>query len=125
MECGKPGENGGKNGDLFIRVKIKNDSRFRLDGHNLKSDLYLTPWEAALSTKVTLNGIDEEVTVFVPAGVQSGEKIEIPDKGYKDGKGGRGNLILETKIMIPKEPTPEELKWFKKMSKTSEFNPRA
>ena len=91
----------------------------------MKSDLYLTPWEAALSTKVTLNGIDEEVTVFVPAGVQSGEKIEIPDKGYKDGKGGRGNLILETKIMIPKEPTPEELKWFKKMSKTSEFNPRA
>lgn len=122
---GKESKNGGKNGDLFIRVKIKNDSRFKLDGHNLKSDLYLTPWEAALSTKVTLNGIDEEVTVFVPAGVQSGEKIEIPDKGYKDGKGGRGNLILETKIMIPKEPTPEELKWFKKMSKTSEFNPRA
>ena len=122
---GKESINGGKNGDLFIKVKIKNDSRFKLVGYDLKSDLYLSPWEAALSAKVTVSGIDEEVNVFVPAGVQSGERIEIPDKGYKDGKGGRGKLILETKIMIPKELSSEELKWFKKMSKTSQFDPRA
>lgn len=99
---GKPGTDGGKNGDLFIRVKIKNNDRFILDGYNLKTNLYLTPWEAALSTKVTINGINEDVSVYVPAGIQSGEKIEIEDRGYKDGKGGRGKLILDTKIMIPK-----------------------
>ena len=86
--------------------------------------MFLSPWEAALSTKVTIAGIDDDVNVFVPAGTQSGERIEIPDKGYKDGRGGRGKLILETKIMIPKELTEEEMKWFKKMSKVSEFNPR-
>ncbi len=121
---GKESINGGKNGDLYIRVKIKDDKKFSLVGNDLKSSLYLTPWEAALSTKVTIDGIDEEVNVFVPAGIQSGEKIEIPDRGYKDKNGGRGKLILETKIMIPKEPTEEEMKWFKKMSKTSKFDPR-
>lgn len=121
---GKEGSFGGKNGDLFIRVKIKNSERFILDGYNLKSNLYLTPWEAALSTKVTVHGITEDVSVYVPAGIQSGEKIEIEDKGYKDGKGGRGNLILDTKIMIPKKPNEKELDLFKKLNDLSTFNPR-
>lgn len=121
---GKPGIAGGKNGDLFIRVKIKNDERFTLDGYDLKANLYLTPWEAALSTKVTINGINEDVSVYVPAGIQSGEKIEIENRGYKDGKGGRGKLILDTKIMIPKRPNEEELKLFKEFEKMSKFNPR-
>lgn len=121
---GKPGIDGGKNGDLFIRVKIKDDDRFCLEGYDLKTNLYLTPWEAALSTKVTINGINEDVSVYVPAGIQSGEKIEIENRGYKDGKGGRGKLILDTKIMIPKKPNEEEMKLFKEFEKMSKFNPR-
>ena len=121
---GKPGVSGGKPGDLFIKVKIKNDERFILEGYDIKTNLYLTPWEAALSTKVTINGINEDVSVYVPAGIQSGEKIEIENKGYKDGKGGRGKLILDTKIMIPKRPNEEELKLFKEFEKMSKFNPR-
>lgn len=121
---GKPGNSGGKPGDLFIRVKIKDDSKFSLEGYDLKTNLYLTPWEAALSTKVTIHGINEDVLVYVPAGIQSGEKIEIENKGYKDGKGGRGKLILDTKIMIPKNPNEEELKLFKEFNTLSKFNPR-
>ena len=121
---GKVGVHGGKNGDLFVRVKIKNDERFVLDGYDLKTNLYLTPWEAALSTKVTINGINEDVSIYVPAGIQSGEKIEIEERGYKDGKGGRGKLILDTKIMIPKHPNEQELELFKKFNEMSKFNPR-
>ena len=122
---GKPGVHGGKNGDLFIKVKIDNDNRFKLDGYDLRTNLYLTPWEAALSTKVTVIGINEDVQVYIPSGIQSGENIIIENKGYKDGKGGRGNLILETKIMIPKHPTEEEKLLFTKLSKLSNYNPRA
>ena len=122
---GKPGVHGGKNGDLFIKVKIDNDNRFKLDGYDLRTNLYLTPWEAALSTKVTVIGINEDVQVYIPSGIQSGENIIIENKGYIDGKGGRGNLILETKIMIPKHPTEEEKLLFTKLSKLSNYNPRA
>ena len=109
---------------MFIRVKIKDDERFILEGYDLRTNLYLTPWEAALSTKLNINGINEDVSVYVPAGIQSGEKIEIENRGYKDGKGGRGKLILETKIMIPKKPNEQEMKLFKEFEKTSKFNPR-
>ncbi len=68
--------------------------------------------------------IDEEFSVYIPSGIQSGEEIRIEEKGYKDGKGGRGDLILETKIMIPKKMSDEELKLFKKLKEESRFNPR-
>ena len=122
---GKKGISGGKNGDLLINVKIDNTQKFILDGYNLKADLYLTPWEAALGTKVNFSCIDEEISIFVPAGIQSGETIEIDEKGYKNNNGGRGKLILETKIMIPKNPNENELKLFKQFDKISKFNPRA
>ena len=122
---GKPGKNGGKNGDLFIRIKIDNDNNFKLEGYNLRTNLYLTPWEAALSTKVTVNGINEDVSVYIPKGIQSGETIKIEGKGYRDGKGGRGDLILETKIMVPKHLSEKEKTLFSELNSISKFNPRA
>ncbi|MGN1299509.1 MAG: DnaJ C-terminal domain-containing protein [Candidatus Scatovivens sp.] len=121
---GKEGKNGGKNGDLFVKVKIKNDNNYILDGYNILSNLYITPWEAALSTKVNVKTIEDEISIYIPSGIQSGEKIKIEGKGYKDGKGGRGDLILETKIMIPKHPTDLEKELFEKMSQVSKYNPR-
>jgi len=60
----------------------------------------------------------------VPQGIESGEKIRIPGKGYKDGKGGRGDLIANIKIMVPKNLTQEEKDIFEQLSKVSTFNPR-
>ena len=39
---GKKGINGGSNGDLFIDINIKNDSRFKIKGYDLYTDLFLT-----------------------------------------------------------------------------------
>ena len=78
---GKPGINGAKNGDLFIKINIKNDKKFKLQGCDMYTDLFITPWEAALGTRVNIQSIDEETKVYIPQGIQSGEKIRIPGKG--------------------------------------------
>lgn len=124
MGQGKPGKNGGKNGDLLIKVKIKNDEEFSLEGYNIRKLLYLSPWEAALGTKIKINGINEDISVYIPAGICSGEIISIENKGYKDGKGGRGNLILEARILMPKEFTEREKELFSELKKISKFNAR-
>ena len=54
---GKKGENGGKNGDLLIRINIKDDKKFALRGIDLYTDLCITPWEAVLGTKVSIDTI--------------------------------------------------------------------
>ena len=121
---GKSGENGGKNGDLLIKINIEKDKKFRLEGCNLYTDLKITPWEAVLGARVTIEGIDGQETVYIQKGIQSGDKIRIAQKGYKDGKGGRGDLIVETKIMIPKNLSEEEISLYEKLKEASNFNPR-
>lgn len=121
---GKEGLNGGKNGDLLIKVNIKNSKIFKLNGYDLHTDLLITPSEAALGTKANINSIDEYSQIYIPQGVQSGEKITIPQKGYKIGNGARGNLVAEVKIMVPKTLSEEEVELYKKLKEISRFNPR-
>lgn len=121
---GKEGQNGGKNGDLFIKINIEDNSKFKLEGCDLHTNLFLTPWEAALGTKTQIDSIDESVALYIPPGIQSGETVRIAQKGYKDGKGTRGNLVAEVKIMVPTELNNNEKELFEKMAEISTFNPR-
>lgn len=121
---GKEGINGGKSGDLFIKVNIKNNEKFELKGNDIYTNLYLTPWEAALGTNTIIYSIDDGTKVNIPKGIESGELIKIEGKGYKDGKGSRGDLFAKINIMVPKNLNQEEEKLFKKLSTISSFNPR-
>ena len=124
MGQGKPGENGGKAGDLLVRIHIENDKKFKLNGVDLITNLYVTPWEAALGTKLNISSIDEEILLYIPQGTQCGESLKLKEKGYLDGKGGRGDLIINIQIMNPTDITEEEKKLFEQLKKISKYNPR-
>ena len=95
---GKPGENGGKNGDLLIRINVAEDKQYKLVGSDIYTELNISPWEAVLGAKVEVNAIDETIGVYIPQGMETGEEICIENKGYKDNKGGRGKFIIKIKI---------------------------
>ncbi len=121
---GKQGINGGNNGDLYIKINIKDSKDMKLENGNLYTNLLLTPWEAALGKRVRITSIDNETIIYIPKGIQTGEKIRIPNKGYKKPNNLRGDLVAEVKIMIPQEMTKQEKEIFEKLEKISKFNPR-
>ncbi len=121
---GKPGTNGGKNGDLLFKIKIIEEKKYKLIGADIYTDLNISPWEAVLGTKVEVDAIDETIGVYIPQGIETGEEIHISNKGYKDNKGGRGEFIIKIKIMIPKNITEKERELYRQMKKISKFNPR-
>ena len=116
---GKPGVNGGKNGDLLIKINIKNTNKYRLQGINIYTNLYITPSQAALGAKMQVQAIDDTINIHIPKGITSGEKIHIKEKGYKDGKGSRGELIIEVLVAVPKELSKEEEELYKKLQEIS------
>ena len=122
---GREGKDGGKNGDLLIKINIEDDKKFKLKGYDIYTDLLLTPWEAALGTRTTVSSIDDETNVYVPEGIQTGEKIRIPNKGYYSTKEDRGDLVAEVKIVVPKTLSDEEKNVYKELSKISKFKPRS
>ena len=120
---GKNGKNGGKNGDLFIRIHIQDSKEYKLKGYDLIKVVPLSPWEAALGTKMKVKTIDDEITVIIPEGTQTDQKIKIPNKGYKK-QGQRGDLLLQIKIKVPEILSKEEKDLFKKLEKVSQYKPR-
>ena len=122
---GKQGKNGGKNGDLYIKINIEDGKKYKLAGADLYTTIPISPWEAALGTKAKVNSIDDTKTqIYIPNGIQSGEIIEIPQKGYKTSNGERGSLIAQIKIVVPDKLTQEEKDMFKRLKEISKFNPR-
>ena len=122
---GKAGKNGGQNGDVYIKINIEDGKKYKLSGNDLYTVVPISPWEAALGAKAKVNSIDDSKTaIFIPSGVQSGEVIEIPQKGYLTADGQRGNLIVQIKIVVPEKLTKEETEMFKKLKEISKFNPR-
>ena len=109
-------------GDLRIRINVIEDD-CRTDEFDIIQKLKITPWEAALGTQLEYQTIAGKVKLTIPPGVQSGQKLRLPEKGlYK--KSGRGDLLMEIMICTPKNLSSDEKKLFEKLAKTSSFNPR-
>ena len=122
---GKPGKNGGEPGDLYIKVEIMKNDIFEVKGFDLCMNLKLSPWEAALGTEVKIENIESSILVNVPAGTESGEILRIANSGFwNTSTYGRGDLLLNIQIMVPKELTDTEKLLFEKLEAVSNFKAR-
>jgi molecular chaperone DnaJ len=62
----------------------------------------LSFWEAALGTEVEVPTLEGMARVAIPAGVQDGEQLCLPERGVPLFSGsGRGDLVLGVKIAVP------------------------
>jgi curved DNA-binding protein len=118
---GQQGRGKGGSGDLLMQVHIA-PGKYEIDGLNLSADIKLAPWEAALGAKIPYSTVDGEIVVKVPPGVQTGSRIRIADKGFKNRQGQRGDLYLNIKIVNPPSLNAEEKKLYEQLSMVSKFH---
>ncbi|WZL73968.1 J domain-containing protein [Clostridiaceae bacterium 35-E11] len=121
---GLAGRNGGKKGDLYLKVRILPEKNFELRGNDLDTTVDLTPWEAALGSQVIVETLTGKIKVKIPSGIQTGGKMKIAQKGYKDMKGKQGDLYLNIRIVNPPTLTQEEKALYEKLGEISKFCPR-
>lgn len=116
---------GGGSGDLLLNVKVVPDERFAVDGQNLSTLLLLAPWEAALGARVPVPTLEGTVTLTVPPGSSSGQKLRLKGRGLPGrGDSGSGDLVAELRIVLPKVTSPTEQELYKKLAESSNFDPR-
>jgi curved DNA-binding protein len=116
---GQPGPGGGPSGDLFLRIRVRPDKRFRVDGDDVYTDVAITPWEAALGAQVDVRTLDGTAEVKVPAGSSSGRKLRLRGQGIAGG-----DLYAVVQIHVPKRMSDEERDLFERLTQVSDFNPR-
>lgn len=116
---GGAGMNGGPAGDLYLRVEFRKDAVFELNDLDLEARLPLYPWEAALGAEKPFDTLDGRISVRIPAGIQTDNKIRVAGKGYRDKSGARGDLFLRVAIVNPARLSREQTELYEKLSKTT------
>lgn len=122
---GHPGVNGGKPGDLYLRVHIADDGVFRKQGSDVHVALPVWPWEAALGAEVLAPTLTEPVKVKVPPGSKTGAKLRLKGKGLPTASGGHGDLFLTLQVVMPSTLTEEERKLYEQLGRFPHPDPRA
>lgn len=118
------GDKIGTSGDLYLKVNVLEDRKFKLDGLDITTKVKILPWEAAFGSQVIVETLSGKVKVKIPSGIESSKKIRVPRSGYKDMKGNSGDLYIEIAIVNPPHLTKEEKQLYKKLRDISNYNPR-
>lgn len=117
---GAPSQMGGQPGDLFLKINIQPHALFAKEGSTLIYEKKLPFSQAALGTKITVPTLDgHELTVKIPAGMQSGGKLRLKGKGLPTGpKGPRGDLMVKITIDVPKELSAKQQELLAELQKS-------
>ncbi len=115
---GDAGVFGGEAGDLYVRIRVMPNKKFNRVEDDIECSIVLTYPQLVLGCQVEVENIDgSKETIKISKGCPVGERILIPGKGFHKIRGkGRGNLVVITKVDIPKKLTAEAEETLKKYS---------
>jgi molecular chaperone DnaJ len=106
---GHSGLLGGRAGDVYVRVRIRPDSRFVREGDDIFSTVDLTMTQAALGARVRIATLDGETELEFDAATQPGEVVVLRGRGMPVLQGfGRGDHRVLVNVAIPRQLTDEQ-----------------
>lgn len=122
---GNEGLRGGHPGDLYVVLNVADDKRFERHGRDLVTRLDLSIAEATLGARITVDGLDQDLELDIPAGTQPGEVLTVRGAGLPPLHGGaRGNLRVRVTVTIPKKLNDEQRKHLVEFARAGGEDPR-
>jgi molecular chaperone DnaJ len=121
---GNAARRGGVNGDLLIVIEEKSHPDLIRDGNDLLYPLYLSFPQAAMGDTVEIPTVEGKVKIKIEAGTQPGKILRLRGKGLPEVNGyGRGDLLVNINVWVPKKLTKEEKKTIERMATSDSFAP--
>lgn len=98
---GEAGSGGGPAGDLMVTLQVAAHPHFKRSGQNLELRLPVTLGEAIRGTVVDLPTPDGTVSLKIPPGSSSGQRLRVKGQGVRSSTGPAGDLLVEIQIKLP------------------------
>lgn len=119
---GQPGTGGAPSGDLYVFLNIKKSKYYQRDGIDIIVKQPIGIARAALGCPLEITTLEgEKVKIDIPAGTQNQDQVTIPQYGVPKLRGvGRGDLIVEFNIVVPKRLTKEQRSLLEQYAKSAE-----
>ena len=116
---GGPGRNGGPPGDVYLRVKLRPDARFTLEGTTVRTAVDVPLYTAVLGGEVVVPlPSGKRVALTIPAGTQNGQSIRLSGQGWPTAVGAatKGDLNVKVDVRLPEDLTPAERQLFEELA---------
>jgi len=114
----------GATGDLYLNITLIPHRLFKVSGHDLTLEVPIAPWEAALGAQIEIPTLEGRVSVRIPPGSRSGQRLRLAGKGLPRPQGAAGDLFAVLGITLPESLSERERKLFEQLRAVSAFNPR-
>lgn len=115
---------GGENGDLLVVIDEEEHPDLIREGNDLIYNLFISIPDAVLGTHVEVPTVDNNVKIKIEPGTQPGKILRLRGKGLPEVNGyGRGDLLVNVNVWIPKGMSKEEAKIFEKFRDSESFTP--
>ena len=121
---GAPGIGQGQAGDALVTISVKPHPVFSREGDDIEIELPITFDEAVLGAKVDVPTISGPVSMTIPRGASSGQRLRLKGKGIRRGNTA-GDQMVRLKIVLPKEMDEEMKTLAERWRDTTSFDPRA
>jgi molecular chaperone DnaJ len=108
-------------GDLYLFIRVKQHPVFRRSGKDLELDLPVSFVKAALGGEVVVPTIEDQITMKVPAGTESGKVFRVKGKGMPDlrDENAFGDIYARVMIDVPKKLSNEQRRLLEEFARAS------
>jgi molecular chaperone DnaJ len=107
--AGHAGTAAGREGDLYVEIRVAMDERFTRQGTELISRAEVPVTTAIVGGEVFVPTIEGEVAIEVPAGTQHGDVGLLNGRGLPPLHGGRrGDQHVVFELVVPTDLDPEQ-----------------
>jgi molecular chaperone DnaJ len=113
---GDAGSNGGPAGDLYVLIHLEEHEFFKRDEYDVHCEVPISFSQAALGTEIEVPTLGGRVSMKIPEGTQSGQKMKLRNKGItKLGGYGFGDQIITIHVETPTKLSKDQRDIFKNL----------
>lgn len=108
-------------GDLYIKIFVTESSKYTRKTDDLYVKAEVSLFDLVLGGEVEVPHPEGKVKVKIPKGTQIGQKVRVAGRGFWE-KGlfkGKGDMIVELQVSVPKKLTKEQERLWKELQKAS------
>jgi molecular chaperone DnaJ len=117
---GHAGTLGGRAGDVYVEVRVRQDERFVREGNDVYTTVDLTITQAAVGATVSVPTLEGDHELTFEPGTQPGEVRVLRGKGLPVLQGfGRGNQRVLVNVVVPRYLTDEQRRLLEEFERLS------
>ncbi|MCS6839015.1 MAG: DnaJ domain-containing protein [Bdellovibrionaceae bacterium] len=111
-------------GDLYVVIEHDEHPLFKLVGLDIHMDLPISLWQALYGGEVEIPTLTSRAIVKIPPGSTSGVVLRLRGKGFPNGSGSAGDMLIRLMVDTPTQLSPEEKQILERLARSIGEGPK-